>query len=157
MAPEQVAGDRVDYRTDVYALGCLLHFALTGQPPFPRDNDLAKLFAHANAPRPRPSELVPGLPTALDGVVARAMAIRPEYRYESAAELAADVESIVRGAEPVVGHAPPPPLPASEEAPTRRLPRPRGRRTGAIVAACVALAVAGGVAALLAQRGRTGW
>ena len=95
VAPEQVAGDRVDYRTDVYALGCLLHFALTGQPPFPRDNDLAKLFAHANAPRPRPSELVPGLPTALDGVVARAMAIRPEYRYESAGELAADVESIV--------------------------------------------------------------
>ena len=84
VAPEQVAGDRVDYRTDVYALGCLLHFALTGQPPFPRDNDLAKLFAHANAPRPRPSELVPGLPAALDGVVARAMAIRPEYRYESA-------------------------------------------------------------------------
>ena len=91
VAPEQVAGDRVDYRTDVYALGCLLHFALTGQPPFPRDNDLAKLFAHANAPRPRPSELVPGLPAALDGVVARAMAIRPEYRYESAGELAADV------------------------------------------------------------------
>jgi YVTN family beta-propeller protein len=156
VAPEQVAGDRVDYRTDVYALGCLLHFALTGQPPFPRDNDLAKLFAHANAPRPRPSELVPGLPTALDGVVARAMAIRPEYRYESAAELAADVESIVGGAEPVVADAPPPPLPATEEAPTRRLPRSRGRRTGAIVAGCVALAVAGGVAALLLRGGKQG-
>ena len=157
VAPEQVAGDRVDYRTDIYALGCLLHFALTGQPPFPRDNDLAKLFAHANAPRPRPSELVPGLPTALDGVVARAMAIRPEYRYESAAELAADVESIVRGAEPVVADAPPPPLRRlrggadSSPAPTpwpphggdrRRLRRPGGgrRRRGAAP-----------------QRGRTGW
>jgi YVTN family beta-propeller protein len=149
VAPEQVAGDRVDYRTDVYALGGLLHFALTGQPPFPRDNDLAKLFAHANAPRPRPSELVPGLPTELDGVVARAMAIRPEYRYESAGQLAAEVESIVRGAEPVAAEAPSPAPVASAEAPTRRLPRPRSRRWPAILAACVALAAAGGVAALL--------
>jgi YVTN family beta-propeller protein len=156
VAPEQVAGDRVDYRTDVYGLGCLLHFALTGQPPFPRDNDLAKLFAHANAPRPLPSELVPGLPTALDGVVARAMAIRPEYRYESAGELAADVESIVRGAEPVAAEGPSPAPRASEEAPTRRLPRPRGRRTGAILAACIALAAAGGVAALLLSGGDHG-
>ena len=136
--------------------GCLLHFAATGQPPFPRDNDLAKLFAHANAPRPRPSELVPGLPTALDGVVARAMAIRPEYRYESAAELAADVESASAVRGPSWRTSPPPPLPASEEAPTRRLPRPRGRRTGAIIAACVALAVAGGVAALLLSGGEQG-
>ena len=150
VAPEQVAGDRVDYRTDVYALGCLLHFALTGQPPFPRDNDLAKLFAHANAPRPRPSELVPGLPAALDGVVARAMAIRPEYRYESAgrARRGRGEHRPRRGAGGSGRHRR---LrrPAAEEAPTRRLPRPRGRRTGAIVAACVALAVAGGVAALL--------
>jgi YVTN family beta-propeller protein len=156
VAPEQIAGDRVDYRTDVYALGCLLHFALTGQPPFRRDNDLAKLFAHANAPRPRPSELVPGMPTALDGVVARAMAIRPEYRHESAGELAADVEGIVGGAERGAADTPLPAPRASEEGPTRRLPRPRGRRLPAILAACVALVAAGGVAALLLRGGGDG-
>jgi len=149
VSPEQVAGDRVDHRTDVYALGCLLHFALTGQPPFPRDNDLAKLFAHGNAPRPRPSELVPGLPTALDGVVARAMAIRPEYRHESAGELAADVAGVAAEAEPVTLGSARPPHPIVEAAPTRRLPRPRGRRGPAILAACGALLAAGTVAALL--------
>ncbi len=149
VAPEQIAGDRVDQRADVYALGCMLHFALTGQAPFPRDNDLAKLFAHANAPRPRPSELVPGLPSELDGVVARAMAIRPEYRYESAGELAAEVEAIVRGAEPVAPGAPSPPPPTAPEARTRRLPRPRSRRLPAIIAGCAALVAAGVVVALL--------
>ena len=156
VSPEQVAGDRVDHRTDVYALGCLLHFALTGQPPFPRDNDLAKLFAHGNAPRPRPSELVPGLPTALDGVVARAMAIRPEYRHESAGELAADVAGIVHEAEPVTASASRPPLPIVEAAPTRRLPRPHGRRMPAILAACGALVAAGAVAALLLRGSGSG-
>jgi YVTN family beta-propeller protein len=152
-APEQIAGDRVDYRTDIYALGCLLHFAVTGQPPFRRDNDLAKLFAHANAPRPRPSELVPGLPASLDGVVARAMAIRPEYRYQSAGELAAEVEGIVQAVEPVAAAEAPPRPPASEEAPTRRLPIARRRRTGAILAGCAALVAAGVVAVLLLSGG----
>jgi YVTN family beta-propeller protein len=156
VAPEQIAGDRVDHRADVYALGCLLHFALTGQAPFPRDNDLAKLFAHANAPRPRPSELVPGLPSELDGVVARAMAIRPEYRYDSAGELAAEVEAIIRGAEPVAPGAPSPPPPTAPEARTRRLPRPRSRRLPAIIASCAGLVAAGVVVALLLGGGGGG-
>jgi DNA-binding beta-propeller fold protein YncE len=88
IAPEQIAGDSVDRRADVYALGGVLHYALTGEPPFPRENELATLFAHANAPRPRPSTTRPGLPPALDEVVARAMAVRPEDRYESAGDLA---------------------------------------------------------------------
>src|SRR5262249_57860038 len=83
VAPEQIEGLPVDERTDVYALGGVLNFMLTGQPPFPRDNDLAKLFAHANAPPPRPSKSGRGVPHAIDGVVAKAMAKRPDDRYES--------------------------------------------------------------------------
>ena len=77
VSPEQVAGDPVDHRSDVYALGAVVHYAATGQSPFPRDSELAVLFAHANAPRPRPSTIVTGLPPGVDGVVARAMAIDP--------------------------------------------------------------------------------
>ena len=98
VAPEQIEGEPVDARTDVYALGGVLHFMLTGGPPFPRDTELAKLFAHANASRPRPSESVPGLPAAIDDVVAKAMAKRPEERYGSAGELAARGRGGARGA-----------------------------------------------------------
>jgi serine/threonine-protein kinase len=149
VAPEQIAGDRVDHRADIYGLGCLLHFVLTGQPPFPRDNDLAKLFAHANAPRPRPSELLPALPTALDRVLRRAMAISPQHRYDSARQLAADVERVARGAQPLAADASPPPGSAPDRTVTRRLRRSRPRPLPAILAACVALVAAGTVAALL--------
>ncbi len=150
MSPEQIAGGPVDHRADIYALGCLLHFAVTGQPPFPRDNDMAKLFAHASAARPRPSELVPSLPTSLDRVVAQAMAVSPGRRYANAGQLAADLERVVRGTAPlapeIAAHQPP----TSDEAVTRPLAAPRRRgHLPAIVAGCAALIVAAGVAAVL--------
>src|SRR4051794_2440270 len=72
-APEQIRGGRVDARADVYALGGVLFFMLTGRVPFERDSDEATLWAHVTAPPPRPSALVRGLARALDEVVARAM------------------------------------------------------------------------------------
>jgi serine/threonine-protein kinase len=91
IAPEQAAGEHVDARTDVYSLGGVAHFALTGRPPFPRENSLATLFAHANAPRPRPTEIDPNLPPAVDAVIVKAMATDPGDRHPSAGELAADL------------------------------------------------------------------
>ena len=87
VAPEQIRGERVDARVDVYALGCLLFYALTGEVPFKRDGDEARLWAHLSEPPPKPSELVPDLPEAFDFVIERALAKDPDERYPSAGDL----------------------------------------------------------------------
>jgi hypothetical protein len=87
MAPEQFEGDLPDARTDVYALGCVLNAALTGEPPFPRASVPGTILAHLNDPPPRPSATA-GVPQAFDAVVARALAKHPSDRYRSAGELA---------------------------------------------------------------------
>ncbi len=86
-APEQVSGAKVDARTDVYALGGVLHQCLTGSRPFPRDSQIAVLYAQLHEPPPRPSETRPGLPAALDDVIARALAKAPSHRYATCNEL----------------------------------------------------------------------
>jgi len=88
-APEQFTEQEVDGRVDVYALGCLLFQCLTGSPPFVRTQDVAVMYAHLNDPPPRLSEHRPGLPTALDTVIATAMAKQRDDRYSTAGELAA--------------------------------------------------------------------
>jgi CHASE2 domain-containing sensor protein len=88
LAPEQVRGEPADAAGDVYALAGLLFQCVTGEVPFPRDSDAAKLWAHVNAPPPAPSTLRPDLPAAIDDVVARGLAKDPGERYRSATELA---------------------------------------------------------------------
>jgi len=87
VAPEQIAGGTADARVDVYALGCLLFKLLTGEVPFPREGEAARLYAHLNDPPPAPSLYAPGVPMALDDVVARAMSKQPGDRYPSAGDL----------------------------------------------------------------------
>ncbi len=82
VAPEQIRGERVDARTDVYALGCVLVHALTGGAPFVRDSDEATLWAHLNSPPP--TDLVP---PEFAGVVERALSKDPADRYPSAGDL----------------------------------------------------------------------
>ena len=102
VAPEQARGERVDARTDVYALGCVLFHALTGSVPFLAANDLGKLFAHAAQPPPTLRDRGIIAPEALEAVLARAMAKAPEERYHSAGDLgraavaAASGESVSR-------------------------------------------------------------
>jgi YVTN family beta-propeller protein len=81
-APEQIRGDEVDGRADVYSLGCLLYECLAGEPPFRRDSELATLWAQLNDPPPK-------LPThpALDPVFAKALSKDPQERYGSCREL----------------------------------------------------------------------
>src|ERR1044072_8175416 len=87
VAPEQISGDPVDARADVYALGCLLYKLLTGEVPFPREAEAGRLYAHLNEPPPAPSLLAPAVPMALDDVVVRAMSKPPGDRNPSAGGL----------------------------------------------------------------------
>jgi pSer/pThr/pTyr-binding forkhead associated (FHA) protein/tRNA A-37 threonylcarbamoyl transferase component Bud32 len=87
VAPEQIMNDRVDARADVYALGCVLFEALTGEPPFARWSQGPDALAHVDAPRPSPLDLRPELPTDFEDVLRRAMATDPGDRYPSAGDL----------------------------------------------------------------------
>jgi Protein kinase domain len=98
VAPEQISGGEVDARVDVYALGCLLYKLLTGEVPFPRDGEAARLYAHLHDPPPAPSLHEPSLPMALDDVVIRAMSKPPADRYPSAGDLGRAAVAALSGA-----------------------------------------------------------
>jgi serine/threonine-protein kinase len=90
MAPERFSGDEVTYRSDIYALACVLAECLTGAPPYRVNSVEQMIAAHLMQPPPRPSQLRPGeVPAAIDQVIAKGMAKNPEERYRSAGELAA--------------------------------------------------------------------
>jgi serine/threonine-protein kinase len=88
MAPEQIDGRPVDGRADQYALACSAFEMLAGQPPFPRDDANAVIWAHLSAPPPRLTSKQQNLPAAVDEVFARALAKSPEDRYARCAEFA---------------------------------------------------------------------
>src|SRR5262249_34763251 len=88
VAPEQIRGEPVDGRADIYALGCLLYECLTGEPPFRRDSEIGVVFAHLEETPPRPSARSSELGDGTDRVSARALARPPADRYGSGAELA---------------------------------------------------------------------
>ncbi|WP_280464563.1 serine/threonine-protein kinase [Nocardia cyriacigeorgica] len=92
-APEQLAARPVDQRADVYALGCTLFELLTGAKPFLRPTAAAVLHAHLQEPPPRATAVNPGLPAAIDAVVAQALAKDPERRFPTCGALAAAVSA----------------------------------------------------------------
>jgi hypothetical protein len=100
VAPEQISAGIVDARADVYALGCLLFKLLTGEVPFPKDGEAARLYAHLNDPPPAPSLYVPEVSMALDDVVIRAMSKTPDDRYPSAGDLGRAAQAALRGERP---------------------------------------------------------
>jgi hypothetical protein len=95
VAPEQIQGHNVDCRADIYSLGCVTYEMLTGDVAYPKDTDVAKLWAHVADPPPMPSAQRPELVPAFDEVVARATAKDPEDRYPTTGDLATAVRRAV--------------------------------------------------------------
>jgi serine/threonine-protein kinase len=100
IAPEQAQGLEVDARSDVYALGCCLYEMVTGQVPFTGPTPVAIAYRHVREDPTPPRALNPDVPVPLERVCLKAMAKRPEDRYQTAVELQRDLER-VRVGEPV--------------------------------------------------------
>ena len=101
VAPEQVRGQPVSPRTDVYGLGCLFFHVLTGRVPFPLEGNEAKLWAHVSEPPPLASAATPGVSAIFDGIIVRAMQKRPDDRFQSAGEFGRAVTETAAGGAPI--------------------------------------------------------
>jgi serine/threonine-protein kinase len=142
IAPEQIQGEPVDGRSDVYSLTCVLYETLVGAKPFEKDTEVATIWAHIQDPPPAPSSVCPELPRGLDAVIARGMAKRPDERFATCRDLvdAARQELGVSSGE----------IPMPSIATARRIDR------RLLAGAAAALIVASAVAAVLLTRGGSG-
>jgi serine/threonine protein kinase len=171
LAPEQAAGEALDARADVYALGVLLYHALCGEVPYHAESFLETARLHASAPIPSVRDVRPELPERLDEIVQRALAKRPEDRYADCGELRDDLHALSvelrehdedtdeyarAPREPTVlatdFRLPPPPPPPDAplgELSTIPAPRRRGLRVASIALLILVLAIGGVVAAYI--------
>jgi hypothetical protein len=156
MAPEQIASGPVDPRADVYSLGCIAYRCLTGTVPFPRDHEVAVIYAHLQDIPPEVTSMRPELPDAVDTVVRTAMAKSPDARFATCSEFVDALRPHLAGAAEmsttarVAG-----PARADTQADTKPRARPstgqppRKRRRVRWAAAAATVAAAGAVVALL--------
>jgi predicted Ser/Thr protein kinase len=102
-APEQWKNEKLDGRTDVYALGCVLFECITGTVPFDREGQVAVMYAHMFDMPPKASSINPRLPAAFDDVVTRALAKSQEDRFATCTELIAEAARALTEADEPTG------------------------------------------------------
>ncbi|MFC9893225.1 Stk1 family PASTA domain-containing Ser/Thr kinase [Nocardia sp. NPDC127579] len=126
LSPEQARGETVDARSDVYSVGCVLFEILTGEPPFTGDSPVAVAYQHVREDPRLPSRVHSGVPRELDSVILKAMSKNPANRYQTAAEMRADLIRVLGGQKPSA------PMVMTEEDRTTAFdsdePAPRGYR-----------------------------
>jgi len=104
LSPEQAKGETVDARSDLYSSGCLLYELLTVRPPFVGDSPVAVAYQHVREEPQPPSTYDPDITPEMDAIVLRALVKDPDYRYQSADEMRADIEAALEG-QPVAATA----------------------------------------------------
>ncbi|MBH5335985.1 Stk1 family PASTA domain-containing Ser/Thr kinase [Streptomyces pactum] len=104
LSPEQAKGEQVDARSDLYSTGCLLYELLTVRPPFVGDSPVAVAYQHVREEPNPPSTFDPEITPEMDAIVLRALVKDPDYRYQSADEMRADIEAALDG-QPVAATA----------------------------------------------------
>ncbi|MFC7217194.1 Stk1 family PASTA domain-containing Ser/Thr kinase [Streptomyces polyrhachis] len=104
LSPEQAKGEQVDARSDLYSTGCLLYELLTNRPPFVGDSPVAVAYQHVREEPVAPSVYDPEITPEMDAIVLKALTKDPDYRYQSADEMRADIEACLDG-QPVAATA----------------------------------------------------
>jgi len=104
MSPEHCRGEILDYRSDVYSLGCLMYEVLTGKPPFVGENPVKTIMKHIQDKPPRLKSRLTRLdiPEGLEKIVLHCLEKDPEHRYQNTEELIKDLELVRDGAEPYI-------------------------------------------------------
>ncbi|GEE00573.1 serine/threonine-protein kinase PknB [Gordonia spumicola] len=170
LSPEQARGIKVDPRSDIYSMGCVLFELTTGEPPFTGDSPIAVAHQHVHEDPRRPSAVRPELSPELDSIVMQAMSKNPANRYQTAADFRSDLIKVLAGGKPSApmlltdeeqtDYINAPRLAARDEAPSRRngrrlseviddepVPLHRRRRLQVAVALIAILALVGGLIA----------